>query len=161
MNKLTSQEILDIISKNMSVEEFGYGDYPIPKDIDVNEGEIEILKYNKELALTQYQNHPGYNFSDKRDEEYEQLKKEYQNSPTEYTYRTDKWLSSLGLGKIEEVDQYGGEGQGSTWYSIKYFEDHDVYIKTSGYYSSYHGTDFDYGYGEEVRPTEKTITVYE
>lgn len=72
-----------------------------------------------------------------------------------------EWLDSLGIGEIEEVEQYGGEGQGDTWYSVKYFKDHDVYIRTDGYYSSYNGTDFDEGYGYEVKPTEKTITVYE
>lgn len=68
----------------------------------------------------------------------------------------------LGLGKIEEVDSYGGEGQGEKWYSVKYFVDHDVYIRVDGFYSSYNGTDFE-GWGEckEVRPQTKQITVYE
>lgn len=70
-------------------------------------------------------------------------------------------LKQLCLGEIEEIDQYGGEGQGDTWYTIKYFKDHDVYIKTDGFYSSYNGTDFDYGFGSEVKPVEKTITVFE
>ncbi len=63
----------------------------------------------------------------------------------------------------DEVDQYGGTGQGDTWYAIKYFPQHDVYIKVDGWYSSYNGTNFD-GWGHdvyEVRPKEKTITVYE
>jgi hypothetical protein len=67
----------------------------------------------------------------------------------------------LGIGDWKEVDQYGGEGEGERWYSVKYFKDHDVYIKTNGFYSSYNGTDFDYGYGYEVKPVQKTITVYE
>ena len=67
----------------------------------------------------------------------------------------------LGLGKIEEVDSYGGEGQGERWWTIKYFVDHDVYIKTRGFYSSYNGVDFDYGIGEIVKPVQKTITVFE
>lgn len=67
----------------------------------------------------------------------------------------------LGLGEIEEVTQKGGEGEGSEWYSVKYFKDHDVYIKVEGYYSSYHGTDFENGYGDECRPKLKTITIYE
>lgn len=65
------------------------------------------------------------------------------------------------VGEWEEVKQRGGEGEGETWYSVKYFKDHDVYIRTDGYYSSYNGTDFDEGYGDEVRPAEKTIIVYE
>jgi hypothetical protein len=70
-------------------------------------------------------------------------------------------LKQLGLGSIEEVEQYGGEGQGDTWYSIKHFKDHGVYIKTDGFYSSYNGTDFDYGFGSEVKPVQKTVTVFE
>ena len=66
----------------------------------------------------------------------------------------------LGLGEYEEVDQHGGEDEGSDWWSVKYFKDHDVYIKVSGFYSSYSGTEFE-GYGFEVKPKEKTITVYE
>lgn len=72
-----------------------------------------------------------------------------------------EFLESMGVGDFEEVKQVGGEGQGETWYSVKYFPKHDVYIKTEGFYSSYNGTDFDDGYGEEVKPTQKTITVYE
>lgn len=64
------------------------------------------------------------------------------------------------LGKWKEVDSYGGEGKGEEWYSVKHFTDHDVYIKTEGYYQSYHGTDFE-GYGEEVRPKTITKVIYE
>jgi hypothetical protein len=69
----------------------------------------------------------------------------------------------LGLGKVEEVEQVGGEDQGSTWYSVKHFVEHDVYIRVEGYYSSYEGTDFYDGWDScrNVRPAEKTITVYE
>ena len=65
------------------------------------------------------------------------------------------------VGEWVEVKQRGGEGEGETWYSVKLFKEHDVYIRTDGFYSSYNGTDFEDGYGEEVRPAEKTITVYE
>ena len=44
-------------------------------------------------------------------------------------------------------------------YCIK---DHDIYIKVTGYYSSYNGTDFDSGWDccTEVRPAKKEVTVY-
>lgn len=70
---------------------------------------------------------------------------------------------ALGLGEIIEVHQEGGEGEGDHWESVKYFKDHDVYIKATGHYQSHNGTDF-YGWGEtlsEVKPKEKTIIVYE
>lgn len=66
-----------------------------------------------------------------------------------------------GIGSWLEIARKGGENQGSEWYSIKYFQDLDLYIKTEGYYQSYSGTDFEDGYGKEVRPQEKTITIYE
>lgn len=80
---------------------------------------------------------------------------------TDYAEKRRWVLNDLGLGEIEEVDKYGGEGQGDAWWRVKYFRDHDVYIKVWGSYSSYNGTEFYDGYGEEVRPQEKTITVYE
>lgn len=82
-------------------------------------------------------------------------------------YSVDKFAyddfdkEELNLGKVKEVEQYGGEDQGSDWYSIKHFVDHDVYIKTSGWYASHHGTDFEEGIGEIVKPVQKTITVFE
>lgn len=62
-----------------------------------------------------------------------------------------------------EVDQYGGEGQGDSWWSVKYFPEHNVYIKVDGWYQSYNGTEFCDGWDccSEVFPVEKTITVYE
>jgi len=68
----------------------------------------------------------------------------------------------LGLGESEQVEQHGGEDEGSNWYSIKYFKDHDVYIKIRGFYASHVGTDF-YSWDDvyEVKPAQKTITVYE
>lgn len=95
---MTAQEILDVISANMSVNEFAYQDYS-PED--------------------------------------------------------------LGLGKVTVPDSYGGEDQGSTWYIVQYFVEHDVYIRTDGWYSSYDGTYFDEGYGSEVKPIVKQVTFYE
>ena len=82
--------------------------------------------------------------------------------PNEYTIAHNELIESLGLGKMVEVDSYGGEGQGDTWYSVKHFVDHDVYIRVDGYYTSYDGTSFDGGWTccSEVKPVEKTITVY-
>jgi hypothetical protein len=64
------------------------------------------------------------------------------------------------LGGWDEVAQKGGEGQGDEWYSVKFFPKYDIYIKTDGWYSSYHGVDFE-EWGKEVTPKEKVITVYE
>lgn len=68
----------------------------------------------------------------------------------------------VNIGSWSTIDKYGGEGQGSRWDSTKFFPEHNIYIKTSGYYSSYNGADFS-GWEDcrQVVPTEKTITVYE
>jgi hypothetical protein len=68
--------------------------------------------------------------------------------------------TELGLGEYEEVEQHGGENEGSNWYSVKHFKDHGVYIKTEGYYQSHYGTDFENGFGHEVFPKQKSVTVY-
>lgn len=54
--------------------------------------------------------------------------------------------------------QFGGEGQGDDiWFVIGIG---DQFFRKSGYYASHYGTDWD-GAFEEVRPVEKTVTVYE
>lgn len=65
------------------------------------------------------------------------------------------------LGGWEQIEQKGGEGQGDVWFAVKHFPAHDVYIRTDGWYTSYHGTDFDDCYGKEVKPVKKIVTLYE
>lgn len=67
------------------------------------------------------------------------------------------------IGKWNEVEQHGGEGEGEDWYSVKYFPEHDIYIKVSGFYQSYSGTDFgDFDDAcKEVKPIERKVTFYE
>lgn len=67
----------------------------------------------------------------------------------------------IELGEVKVVDKYGGEDKGSTWYKVQYFVEHDVYIRTDGWYSSYDGVYFDDGYGSEVKPIDKVVTFYE
>lgn len=83
------------------------------------------------------------------------------NDITESEFAWGDFVLEEELGEWEEIERYGGEGKGTDWWSIKHFKDHDVYIRTNGYYSSYNGTDFEEGYGYEVKPKEKVITVYE
>jgi len=66
------------------------------------------------------------------------------------------------IGECRDMDSHGGEGQGEDWWCVKYFPDHDVYIKVRGYYTSYDGTQFD-GWENcfEVRPREKVVIVYD
>jgi hypothetical protein len=69
----------------------------------------------------------------------------------------------LGLGECtKDIFCQGGEGEGETWVRVHHFVDHNVFIKTTGFYTSYNGTDFDgWGCCSQVTPKEKVITIYE
>ena len=156
--KLTAQQILKIIEDNYSEEAFAYNEWldtdnvEVPSEVGEKEQkEIDafwksIEEEMKPLTYTQRKENPKF--------------LQYEQMPTKYDVQ-DKWvLDYLGLGEVEEVIQVGGESQGTTWYSVKYFKDHDVYIRIDGHYTSYNGADFYEGYGREVVPTEKTIVVW-
>ena len=61
------------------------------------------------------------------------------------------------------VDHYGGEDQGSDYYTVYEFKDDSleetVYIKFQGWYASHYGTE--YQNFEIVTPQQRTVTVYE
>lgn len=59
------------------------------------------------------------------------------------------------------VEQYGGEDQGSDYYTIwKFKRDGEVcYVKFEGWYQSFVGAEFEEFI--EVTPKQKTITVFE
>lgn len=63
------------------------------------------------------------------------------------------------LGKIEMVEQHGGEGEGDSYYSVYHFVDHDVYIQFDGWWQSHEGADYNEMF--EVRPEQVTITQYQ
>lgn len=62
---------------------------------------------------------------------------------------------------FELVDRYGGEDQGSDYWSVYSFTDgmQAVFIKFDGWYASYDGSTYEEFY--EVQPVEKTVTVFE
>lgn len=157
--KLTAEQILDIIRENYSESSFAHNEWLETDEVDVpsevgkkeqEEKDVFWKSIQEEMNLlhfTERKNNPKY--------------QQYLTMPSEYETK-DKWvLDYLGLGEVEEVAQYGGKDCGSTWYSVKYFKDHDVYIRIDGHYQSYHGTEFYDGYGYEVRPQERIITVFE
>ena len=75
--------------------------------------------------------------------------------------RVEKFiLEKLNLGEFVQVDQYGGEDQGSTFYSIVHFKDHDIYLRWDGWYASYDGWYLE-NPPTEVKPKTKQITVFE
>ena len=164
LEKLSSKEILDIISKHYTEERFAYGEWDEAKDLP------EDFEFSDELKLAQkeylekrdaYYGHPGFRDQSLRDESFITVQSEFTNCPSEHELKQKEILNYLGLGEIVDIEQTGGEGQGDHWHQVWYFKDHDVYIKIIGDYTSYHGTEFYSGYGEEVKPVEKIITVFE
>lgn len=69
-------------------------------------------------------------------------------------------LLNTGI-SFEEVDRYGGEDQGSDYWSVYSFTDgmQVVFIQFQGWYASYKGSTYEEFF--EVTPVEKTITVFE
>jgi len=104
-------------------------------------------------------NTPIYNIS--KQELISKLR-DLQISEAEFAYE-DYDDSRLGFGEIEEIEQYGGEGDGSRWYSIKHFKKTNQYFRIDGYYESYNGSEFESYENclKEVKPKEKNIIVYE
>ncbi len=165
MNNTKTMDFKEIMEKVKEVFEevsnFAYGEeYNISEDFKFSEDLTKKTEeYNK--IYEEWKNHPGYNDSKQRDEKYEALLENFKNTPNPQKLQEIEYFESIGLGEMEEVDQYGGEGQGDTWYSVKFFPKHNVYIKVNGWYQSHSGTDFN-GWEDcnEVSPKEKTITVY-
>lgn len=71
-----------------------------------------------------------------------------------------KLLSDASI-TFEFVDRYGGEDQGSDYWSVYSFSDgmQVVFIQFQGWYASYEGSTYEEFY--EVQPVEKIITVFE
>lgn len=70
-------------------------------------------------------------------------------------------LVELGVTAIESVSNYGGEGQGETYYNIFKFtfaEDDEVYIQFDGWYASYNGAEYQEAF--LVEPRQVTVTRY-
>lgn len=87
----------------------------------------------------------------------------YNDFAYEYGEITPEEAKEYNIPAYKEVDQRGGEGEGDDWWSVKYFPEHDIYIRIVGHYQSHHGLDIYDGWDacREVKPKEKTITVYE
>lgn len=90
--------------------------------------------------------------------------KDQEENPNSYydgVYDRLKWGEELeeieGLGKLEYVDDYGGEGQGDDYWVV--FKVGDQFFRKNGWYASYDGGELD-GELYEVFPKEVTRTEY-
>lgn len=73
------------------------------------------------------------------------------------------WCIQNNIPAWEEVEQFGGQGMGDTWYSVKYFPSLHMYVKIDTYYQSYSAIKFENFRDccKQVTPVEKTVTFYE
>lgn len=69
-------------------------------------------------------------------------------------------LDRIGEFELVQSDDSDRDGYDTQQiFRVLHFTDHDVYVKVKCYWSSYGGYKFDSM--KEVKPTQKTITVYE
>ena len=73
------------------------------------------------------------------------------------------WKSDSLPFEYKGVDSYGGEGQGSDYWTVILIRnpinhDEQYYIKFQGWYNSYNGAEYESW--SFVEPKQKTITVY-
>lgn len=152
--KKTAEELLRIIKDNYSEYSYAFGDWSatkieVPAELGDKEQKSKDEFYAENLKGLAYSQQMG-----------SPLWEVYKKMPSKYDIINLYVLNELGLGEVEGVHQRGGEGQGTKWYQVWYFKDHDVYLRIDGHYTSYDGVDFYDGYGYQVFPKEKTITVY-
>lgn len=147
------------------VKNFAFDEPVLPEDFQLSEDlakrkrefEAYMTKYNelyKELKKSRDKTHI---------ERVQAIKDKIGERPLfNYRDRIDEYLKVNDI-EFEEVDSYGGEGQGEVWYVVYYFKNHDVYIKVDGFYHSYPGVEFCDGWDScsEVKPKTVKKVVYE
>lgn len=152
--KLTGREIIELLKNSgLELEQFAFEETPCKEPYSE-----EALKA-EQVQKQWYVDNPSPGYGKEEFKEWEQQANKY---PSKYDIAKKEWKKKNNLPDWEEVEQYGGEGQGDTWYSIKYFPEHNVYLRVNGWHQSYNGTDFN-GWEDcvEVKPQQKTITIYE
>ena len=137
-NKMNAKELIELIERNFERDFWGFLD--------------DFEEYYKGDMFDE--KHPTYDdFKANDNVDYAALRKERERV-------RDAILKKLGIGEVDQLDQYGGEGQGDSFWSVIHFKDHDIYLKWSGWYASYDGWYLE-SPPEEVKPKTKEIVVYE
>lgn len=80
-----------------------------------------------------------------------------------YSEGWDNWSGKLPF-EFKGVDSYGGEGQGTDFWTVIQVrlpgdDSETAFVKLHGWYTSYEGAD--YNGWQFVKPRQKTITVYD
>lgn len=63
------------------------------------------------------------------------------------------------FGKNELVEDFGGEGQGDSYYNVFHFPNANIWIQFDGYYASHYGSEYQNMF--EVEPKEVKVIQYE
>lgn len=82
---------------------------------------------------------------------------------SKYVEKDKPGLDIPGIGYAIQLDQYGGEDQGTSLWLVFQVTDEDGetrYFKRNGWYQSWQGGEYD-GPTIEVQAVEKLVTVYE
>jgi hypothetical protein len=69
-----------------------------------------------------------------------------------------EYIKTSVLGELEYKDS---RHDTSEFWQVIYFKDHDIYLRIDGVYDSYGQYEHKYNSVKEVKPVEKTITVFE
>lgn len=148
------EEIIEKLKSVLTIEEFAQESLPL--DYHNLSPKAKEVKLFRDKWISDNPNPGG-------GEKYAKWREDLDKIPSHFSIVREDFKVSKNLPNWEEVEQYGGEGMGDTWYSVKYFPEHDIYIKVTGWYQSYNGTEFYDGWGccSQVRPQQKTITIYE
>ena len=131
---MTRTELIKKLQEHLTIEEFAYNEIPSDNN-NFSENAIKA-QVIKDQWIKDNPN-PGYGKVG-----YDKWQKNYQAVPSKYDVANQEWLLKNNIPEWIEVEQYGGEGQGDTWYSVKHFPSLDIYLKVDGYYQSYNGTNF-------------------
>jgi hypothetical protein len=77
-------------------------------------------------------------------------------------YGEDVPCDVAGLGRLNLIESYGGEGKGDEYWVVFSLSEGDVtrYFRKDGWYQSYSGGELD-GELTEVTPVPKVVTVWE
>lgn len=162
---MTGKEIIEKFKElDVEISELASLEIEAPEGFEYSK-EIQDSVTKKEELRRQMEMHPSYRLSwskQREDGEYMELYNAWMVVPYAHNLMQAEYLESLGIGEAINVEHYGGEDMGSTYYDILHFPKHDVYLKVEGYYTSYNGTDYN-GWEDVsvVVPREKVITIFE
>ena len=73
---------------------------------------------------------------------------------------SDEEFVNTPFGKLQVVNEYGGEGQGERIGMVIHFIEHNLYLEVSTYYDSWNGYDYKEGTWFTVYPCIQVSKVY-